>query len=143
MNATHWKWLVPLALVVASVVAMSPIYVGAWPPFSAGEESSTGWLADPADNICGLGDPRLLSHPSLIDYPRVLGRTPEMKKMREKDIDPNSPAGIQLKNQAMDRVRNAADRARIQGGYCSVWKHITHKDGRVVPDISAVVLTLI
>lgn len=143
MKKTTLRWILSLTLVVAAATMISRVYVGAWPMFGAGEETSPAWIADPVDNICGLDDPRLLSNPALIDYPRVLDRTPEMQKMRDKHIDPTSPAGIQLRNAAMDRVRNASEKARIQGGYCSVWKRVSHKDGRVVPDLTAAVSALL
>ena len=55
------------------------------------------------------------------------------------NIAPASPEGIQLKQAACDRVRQASDGVRGDRGYCSVWKTIRHKDGREVPDITDLV----
>lgn len=101
------------------------------------------WIADRVDNICGLDDLHLLSNPAKINYGLVLQATPEMKKIREQHIDPECPEGIQLRAKAVDRVRTAAEKARVAGGYCSVWKRIAHRDGRVVPDISNEVLAVL
>lgn len=97
------------------------------------------WIVDRSDNICGLEDPKMLSKPAKVDYDVLLKATSEMKRMRDEKIDPNSSAGIQLRQAAADRVRNAADRVRQSQGYCSVWKSISHQDGRVIPDVTDLV----
>jgi hypothetical protein len=99
-------------------------------------EFAVSWICDRADNICGLDDPKMLSSPAKIDYDEVLKATPEMKKMRDDKIDPNSSEGIQLRQKGVDRVREKCDAVRTAKGYCSVWKTIRHQDGRVVPDIT-------
>jgi hypothetical protein len=143
MKKTIWR-LAPLATMVMSIMVLTTcVYVAAHESRAAWEEASSGWIADRADSICGLDDPRLLSNPARVDYPRVMRATPEMKKLHDNNIDPASPAGIQLKTQAVDRIRAAAETVRVQTGHCSVWKHISHKDGREVPELSAQVIALL
>jgi hypothetical protein len=102
-------------------------------------EMTQTWICDRSDNICGLDDPKMLSKPAKIDYDAVLKATPEMKKIVADKIDPNSSEGINLKNKATDRVREKAEEVRVAQGYCSVWKSISHKDGRTIPDITDLV----
>lgn len=141
MNPTIHKVLAMLVASILFVAFSACTYVGADPGEADGDPTSA-WIANPTDCICGLDDPRLVSRPAVVDYPRVLYATPEMKKMREKGIDPESPAGIQLRSQAVDRIRVAADAVRTRDGYCSVWKAIRHRDGRLVADVSAQVMAL-
>lgn len=101
--------------------------------------NASKWIVDRSDNICGLDDPRMLSRPAKVDYEALLGATPEMKKLRDDKVDPNSSEGIQLRQKAVDRLRNAADKVRLSEGYCSVWKQIRHQDGRVIPDVTDLV----
>lgn len=136
--------LAPVLMLVLSVTVLTTcIYV--WPQESRAQlaEPEPAWIVNRSDSICGLDDPRLLSNPALIQYKRVLDNTPEMKKMREQQIDPASPIGIQLRMSAVDRVRSASDRVRVGFGHCSVWKNIAHKDGRQVPDLTLPVLELL
>lgn len=102
-------------------------------------EMHQSWVCDRSDNICGLDDPKMLSKPAKIDYDALLKATPEMKKIAADKIDPNSSEGINLKSRAADRVREKADAVRSAQGYCSVWKTISHKDGRTIPDITDLV----
>lgn len=97
------------------------------------------WICDRADSICGLDDPKMLSKPAKLDYDAVLKATPEMKKIVTDKIDPNSSEGINLRTRAVDRVREKAEAVRAAQGYCSVWKSISHKDGRTIPDITDLV----
>jgi hypothetical protein len=107
---------------------------------AAWSDASAAWIAERADSICGLDDLRQVSNPARIDYGAVMKATPEIKKMHDEHIDANSPEGIQLRALAADRVKRAAEIVRTKGGYCSVWKHIQHKDGREVPDVSSQVI---
>jgi hypothetical protein len=107
-------------------------------PWLASEMAQT-WICDRSDSVCGLDDPKMLSKPAKFDYDAVLKATPEMKKITADKIDPNSSEGINLKNKAMDRVREKAESVRVAQGYCSVWKTISHKDGRTIPDITDLV----
>jgi hypothetical protein len=143
MKTTIWRLAPALTLFLSVTVLTTCVYVSAQETRARWEEVDAAWIVERSDNICGLDDPRLLSRPARIEYKRVLESTPEMKKMREQNIDPASPAGIQLKTQAVDRVRNAAEKARIQGGFCSVWKRISHKDGREVVDLTVQVIALL
>ena len=99
----------------------------------------TGWVVKSGNNLCGLSDPKKLSNPAKVRYDDLKAATPEIKKMKDKNIDPNSPEGIQLKQAAVDRIRNASDTVRGEQGHCSVWKKIRHKDGRTIPDITDLV----
>lgn len=94
------------------------------------------WVADPEDNICGLRDLRALSYPAVVDYDEVWKATPEVKKLEDDNIDPDSAEGIRLREAATDRIRAAAKSVMDDEGHCSVWKEIEHEDGRKVPDIS-------
>jgi hypothetical protein len=129
--------LVSMLLLVAS--GRSPESVPQDLAGAAGAETIGGWIVDRSDNICGLDDPRMLSRPARVDYDILLRATPEMRRLRDEKIDPNSSEGIQLRQAAVDRVRNAADRVRQSESHCSVWKQIRHQDGRSVPDITDLV----
>jgi hypothetical protein len=106
---------------------------------SGRSELQQTWICDRSDNICGLDDPRMLSKPAKVDYDALLKATPEMKKIHDDKIDPNSSEGIQLRQRAVDRIREKADSVRQAQGYCSVWKAIRHQDGRTIPDITDLV----
>ena len=104
------------------------------------QASGSGWVVKKTDNICGLDDARMLSNPAKVDYDRLLRATPEMKKIRNDGIDPNSSKGIQLRSAAVDRVRKACSSVQQSNGYCSVWKSVSHRDGRSIPDATSSVL---
>ncbi len=101
--------------------------------------AASGWIIRSEDNICGLSDPKKLSNPGRLRYSELKEATPEIKRMKEKHIDPESPEGIQLKQAAVDRIRTAADEVRGERGHCSVWKKIRNRDGRTVPDLTDLV----
>lgn len=107
-------------------------------PASA-ETLNADWIVNTGDNVCGLRDPRMLSNPAKIDYDALLAATPEMQKIKRDGIDPSSAEGIQLKQQAIDRVTKACENVRVAQGHCSVWKTISHKDGRAITDITDLV----
>lgn len=98
-----------------------------------------GWECKSSDNICGLRDKRQLSNPARVDWSTLLDDTAEMKELVKKGIDPNSPEGIRLKNKAESRLRAACEAEMDAGGHCSVWKAISHTDGRDIPDITEAV----
>jgi hypothetical protein len=106
-------------------------------------QASSGWICDRADSICGLDDPKMLSKPAKVDYDALYKATAEYKKIRDEKIDPNSSEGIQLRQRAVDRIREKTESIRSQNGYCSAWKAIRHQDGRVVPDITDQVKALL
>ena len=135
----NWIRSVALAAACVAMVALPTVAGGD----AAGARASTtsnevtvGWVVDRADNICGLDDPKMLSKPAKVDYDALLRATPEMKKVKDDKIDPNSPQGIQLRQAAATRVQKAAEKIRTTDGYCSVWKTIRHQDARVVPDVT-------
>jgi hypothetical protein len=103
------------------------------------DTQAKGWQVDKADNICGLDDGKMLSKPAKVDYDALLKATPQWKKIRDEKIDPNSPEGIQLRQEAVNKVRDACEKIRLQEGHCSVWKTISHSDGRAVSDITDLV----
>ncbi len=98
------------------------------------------WVANSTDNICGLRDLGQLSNPARVDHPKLLKATPELQKLRDEKIDPHSPAGIQLREKAIDRVRAACEKVRAREGICSVWRAIRHRDGRQVSNLTEKVL---
>jgi len=135
------KWIRAAALTAACVAAaVLPTAanggIEAARAAAAGVEPGAGWIVDRSDNICGLDDPKMLSKPAKVDYDALLRATPEMKKIKDDKIDPNSPQGIQLRQAAASRVQKAADKVRAADGYCSVWKTIKHHDGRAIPDVT-------
>lgn len=101
-----------------------------------------GWQVDKSDNICGLDDARQLSNPVVVDYDRLMAATPEMKRLKDEKIDPNSSEGIQLRQKAVDRIREKSEALRVQKGYCSVWKAARHSDGRAIADVTDSVIAL-
>jgi hypothetical protein len=103
------------------------------------DPQARGWNVDKADNICGLDDSKMLSKPAKVDFDALLKATAQWKKIQDEKIDPNSPEGIQLRQEAVNKVRDACDKIRAQDGYCSVWKTISHSDGRAVSDITDLV----
>ena len=126
------------SLLVASAVGCLTALPG---PLRAAEpqdvlQAGLGWVAERSESICGLDDPKTLSNPAKVDSDALLKATPEYKKMKDEKIDPNSAEGIQLRQKASERVRDACEKVRAAKGYCSVWKVIRHSDGRAIPDIT-------
>lgn len=136
MNASSLsRWMVLAHCFVLLVLAVSGCSVSAGTP----EDLGGDWIALRSDNICGLDDPALLSNPALVSYDDLLGRTPEVQRIRREQIDPRSALGIQLRQKAADRVRDACEVVRVAQCYCSVWRQIRHRDGRTIPDATAAV----
>jgi hypothetical protein len=104
-----------------------------------GAVADSDWKANESDNIAGLTDLKKLSNPAVVDYDALLAATAEMKQIERERIDPDSTKGRSLRQQAADRVTKAADAIRKEKRHCSVWKQISHKDGRKVPDITQAV----
>jgi predicted RNA-binding protein with RPS1 domain len=96
------------APVLASEPAPRALAVSSTTVSVSTNEVGTGWVVDRADNICGLDDPKMLSKPAKLDYDTLLRATPEMKKVKDDKIEPNSPQGIQLRQAAATRVQTAA-----------------------------------
>lgn len=134
-TSTRAALLFALGLSVAVGVA-APAGALATPVANNACELEATWIADRTENICGLDDPKMLSNPAKVDYDTLLKATAEWKKMKDEKIDPNSAEGIQLRQKASERVRDACEKSRSSKGYCSVWKTIRHADGRSIPDIT-------
>ena len=98
------------------------------------------WRAEARDNICGLSNPRHVTNPSVVNYSVVLNATPEMKDLRRRDINPRSAEGQILKQRAVDHVRRVGSKVMRKSGHCSMWKAISHRDGRRVRDLTDEVL---
>lgn len=120
------------AVPAESATPTAPVLLSTATPSAA----ESGWKANESDNIAGLSDLKKLSNPAVVDYPALLAATPEYKELEKARIDPESPKGRTLRQQAADRVTKAADFVRRDKRYCSVWKEISHKDGRKVPDVT-------
>lgn len=101
------------------------------------------WILKAENNICGLRDANQLSSPAVVDFQALMDATPEMKKVRDQKIDPNSPDGITLRTAAASRVTSACDVVRVANSHCSIWKEIKHKDGRAIPDVTDKVKALL
>ncbi|HED64494.1 MAG TPA: hypothetical protein ENJ09_02955 [Planctomycetes bacterium] len=101
------------------------------------------WIANEEDNIAGICDLSKVSRPARVDYDALMEATPQMREIRRRDLDPNSPEGKALRKGARILVTKKCDAVRRSGGYCSVWKAITSSDGRAVPDLTDRVLDLI
>lgn len=141
----HLQLLAELALSFVAVLAglmpaasPSPLAATEATPMSI----SRDWSAKAEDNICGLRDVTQVSNPVVIDFQACLDATPEMKKIKSEKIDAKSPEGIRLTTEATNRVTQACESVQKSHGYCSVWKSIKHKDGRVITDISSLVTAL-
>lgn len=86
------------------------------------------------DNICGLDEPRQLTTPAKVDYDALLEETAEVRELKRNGIDPTSSKGITLMTKARSRVLKACETVRTELGYDSVWKSISRRDSRSVPD---------
>ncbi len=87
-----------------------------------------------ADNICGLDEPRQITTPAKVDYDALLQETTEVKELKRNGIDPTSSKGITLMTKARSRVLKACETVRTELGYDSIWKAITRRDSRAIPD---------
>ncbi|MCA9001411.1 MAG: hypothetical protein KDB61_05780, partial [Planctomycetes bacterium] len=100
----------------------------------------TPFIVDKADNVCGLVEPRQLTVPAKVDYPKLLHATAEYKEMVRSKIDPESAKGIEMLARARTRVVQACEVEQVNGGYCSIWKAISRRDGTAIPDVTKAVL---
>jgi len=94
------------------------------------------WVASEDDNICGIKDLKKVSNPAKVDYDELLEATPQMKKIKEKKIDPESPEGKALRSQAKTLVTKTCESVRAAKGYCGIWKTIKNEDKRTIPDVT-------
>jgi hypothetical protein len=134
------KWL-SLALLLTS--SMSPSAHAA-PSYeqTAPEALSTtaSWSTLSKNNICGLTNPRQLTQPARIDYRAALEATVEMKDLKQRGISLDSAEGQILRERAADRVRQIGSKLMKKRGHCSLWKEISHRDGRQVPDLTSALI---
>ena len=116
------------------------------PPSTAVECGSVGiedkWIADKNDNICGISDVKKISQPGVADYQELWDATPEVKKMIKEGIDPDSPEGKTLRNQAKTRIIKACQKIQASKGLDSVWKKISHTGSKKARDITNAVKRL-
>lgn len=125
--------LLLLTLVFGGVARSEPRPAGATATSARAEDK---WVADEDDNICGIKDLKKISNPAKVDYDALWEATPQIKKMKEKKIDPESTEGKALRSEAKTLVTKTCELVRSSGGYCGVWKSIKNEDGRTVTDIT-------
>src|SRR5262245_8526084 len=88
------------------------------------------WVANEEDNICGIKDLKKVSNPAKVAYDELWEATPQIKKMKEKKIDPESAEGKALRSQAKTLITKTCEVVRAAKGYCSIWKTIRNEDKR-------------
>ena len=129
-----------LAVAATRAAAAQPPHPPPPAPDAASDDGrGTAYVVERSDNICGLDTPRQLTRPAKVDYDALLAITPEIRDMKSSGIDPESPRGIQLRTDAAGRVRRACERVRSGHSFCSVWKRIVRRDGKSIPDATALV----
>tara|TARA_R110002020_G_scaffold281534_1_gene497197 strand:- start:739 stop:1149 length:411 start_codon:yes stop_codon:yes gene_type:complete len=84
------------------------------------------WIATPADNICGIKNPKQVSNPGVISWQQAMDETKEMKKIKRENIDKTSALGITLIEAATRKTRNACQKVMNTENLDSVWKNISH-----------------
>ena len=94
------------------------------------------WIAEEDDNICGIRDLKKISNPAKVDYDGLWDATPQIKKMKEKKIDPESTEGKALRSQAKTLITKTCELVRSAKGHCGIWKAIKNSDGRTIPDVT-------
>ena len=102
--------------------------------------ATASWSTISKDNICGLTSPRQLTQPARIDYRAALEATAEMKDLKKRGISLDSAEGQILREKAADRVRQIGSKLMRKRGHCSLWKEISHRDGRQVPDLTSALI---
>ena len=106
-------------------------------PTSAARGVESKWVANEDDNICGIKDLKKVSNPAKVDYDGLWDATPQIKKMKEKKIDPESTEGKALRSQAKTLITKTCELVRSAKGYCGIWKVIKNEDGRTIPNATA------
>lgn len=129
-----------LVLLLLASTPAAPVQEVATPAPLETEVAAFGWRAREADSVCGVQLPDRVSNPAKVDFRRLSDATEEMRKLKREGINPNSAEGQALIRAAKRRIREAAEGVRQERGHCSVWKSISHTDGREVPDLTAEVL---
>ena len=94
------------------------------------------WIANEDDNICGIKDLKKVSNPAKVDYEDLWDATPQIKKMKEKKIDPESAEGKALRSGAKTLITKTCENVREAKSHCGVWKTIKNEDKRTVPDVT-------
>jgi hypothetical protein len=119
-------------------LVLSVLFLSLTSPAAVAQEAigASAWRAEAKDNICGLSNTRHVTNPAVVDYNRVLRATPEMKDLSSRDIDLRSAEGQILKQRAVDHVRRVGSKVMRKSGNCSLWKSISHRDGRKVKDLT-------
>jgi hypothetical protein len=109
---------------------------------ASAQEAALGspWQADASDNICGVTSLRQVTNPAKLDYRAVLAATPEMKDLKRRGIAEGSAEGQILRQRAVDHVRRLGSQVMRKNGHCSLWKDISHRDGRRIRDLSTDVI---
>ena len=104
--------MVRLALVVA-------LSLGCFPPLLHNTimvsqvDFDSGWIATPADNICGVKEPRMVTQPGVVNW-------------QKEGIKRDSPKGAQLISEAQSRCKRACVKQMRVAKVDSMWKNISH-----------------
>src|SRR5262245_56934532 len=93
-------------------------------------------IASEEDNTCGIKELKKVSNPAKVDYDELWDATPQIKKMKEKKIDPESAEGKALRSQAKTLITKTCETVRDAKSYCGIWKTIKNEDKRTVPDVT-------
>jgi len=106
------------------------ISLGCFPPLLDNtfmvREANSGWIASPADNICGVKEPRMVTQPGVVNWKQLMDNTPEMKQIKKDGIKKDSPKGAQLISEAESRCKRACVKQMRVASVDSMWKNITH-----------------
>ncbi|MBJ21531.1 MAG: hypothetical protein CL933_19150 [Deltaproteobacteria bacterium] len=127
------------------VLPISVLLLSMAPSTAVAQEAigASMWRAEARNNICGLSNPRHVTDPAVVKYKEVLDATPEMKDLDSRGIDPRSAEGQILRQRAVDHVRRVGSKVMRKSGNCSMWKSISHRDGRVIRDLTDEVVAAI
>lgn len=122
----------------AAPVRPAPVVTPVTAPPSL-ELATAGWKGKKTDNICGIDDLKKVSNPAEVDYPDLMASTPQMKRIEKDGIDPESPQGKILRQEAVRLITKTCEVVRRQKGYCGIWKAIAHEDARSITDATGYV----
>ena len=126
--------LILLCLAFGGNAHSQPAAAGSSAVLTSSAESK--WVANEEDNICGIKDLKKVSNPAKVDYDGLWEATPQIKKMKEKKIDPESAEGKALRSQAKTLITKTCESVRAAKGHCGIWKTIKNEDKRSVPDVT-------
>lgn len=127
-----------LSLILLSLALGGSAYGNArsGPAATPTQSVESKWVAEEEDNICGIKDLKKVSNPAKVDYDDLWEATPQIKKMKEKKIDPESTEGKALRSQAKTLITKTCELVRAAKGHCGIWKAIKNEDKRSVPDVT-------